>query len=187
MKIVLLIAFTFISISLAAQKKIFFSSENYIGLIEGEHGSAFQLETINGIKYKTWFAGAGTGIDWYYRRSIPVFISINQDFFKQRSRNFFVTASGGVNFPWEKNDYNNDWGYTVKKGQPGIFWESGFGYKIGMGKTNDALLLQLSYSYKYMEEKIKNNYTGFIPPPEYPDDHFHYHLKRLSLKAGWNF
>jgi hypothetical protein len=187
MKIFFLIVLVFISISLAAQKKVFFSSENYIGLLEGERGSQFQLETINGIKYRTWFAGVGIGIDWYYKRSIPVFLSINKGVFKTQNRSFFITADGGVNFPWEKSDYANEWGYTVKKMIPGIYCEGGLGYRIGMRKTNDALLIQLGYSYKYMEEKIKNNYTGFIPPPEYPDDHFNYHLKRLSLKLGWNF
>ena len=191
MKLFFVVAFSLITINLAAQKKIFFSSQNYAGLLEGESGSQFQLETINGLKYKSWFAGLGTGIDWYYKRSIPVFLSVNKDLLKKQKRNFFIAANGGINFPWEKSGYNNEWGYTVKKAIPGIYWEGGFGYKIGMRKTNDALLIQLGYSYKYVGEKIQNNYitpfSDFVLSQESPNDRFNYHLKRLSIKVGWSF
>jgi hypothetical protein len=191
MKLFFIVSFSLIASSVTAQKKIFFSSQNYAGLLEGESGSQFQLETINGVKYKSWFAGLGTGIDWYYKRSFPVFLSINESFSQRRNRNFFIAANGGVNFPWEKSGYTNEWGYTVKKAIPGIYWESGFGYRIGMRKTNDALIIQFGYSYKYVGEKIQNNYiipsSYFAPSQEYPNDRFNYHLKRLSLKFGWSF
>src|SRR5262245_10910836 len=105
MKLFLVIAIIIMSTTALAQRHTTFSSQNYVGLLEGEQGSKFQLQTINGIKYKTWFAGLGTGIDWYYRRSVPAFMSLNKDFLIRGKRNFFIATDVGANFPWlvEKN------------------------------------------------------------------------------------
>jgi hypothetical protein len=161
-------------------------------LLEGEQGTKFQIQTINGIKYKTWFAGLGTGFDWYYRRSIPAFLSLNKDFFKKGNRNFYFAADAGVNFPWEddKNYYVS--GYTIEKTSPGVYLGAGLGYKIGMGKNNDALLVQLGYSYKHVREEGKSEiyyYYSYsiLPGSEQTTNRFNYYLRRISLKVGWNF
>ncbi len=192
MKLFFITVLSLISLTVTAQKKITFSSQNYIGLLEGEHGSKFQLQTINGIKYRTWFAGLGTGLDWYYRRSIPAFLSLNKDFFKTGNRNFYISADGGVNFPWKEDKNYNEWGYPIEKPSPGAYWGAGLGYKIGIGKKNDALLIQVGYSYKHVSEKVRNIYYytfPIVPASQMPQftNRFDYHLRRLSLKIGWNF
>lgn len=188
-----------VSLTSAAQRNVTFSSRNYVGLLEGEQGSKFQLQTINGMKYQSWFVGVGTGIDWYFRRSIPAFISVNKDFFKKGNRNFFVAADAGINFPWRDDKSYNAWGYMIEKSLPGFYGSAGLGYKIGIGKNNDALLLQVGYSFKHIEEKAKNyNYypypyysyyssTIIVPQPEAITNRFDYYLRTLSLKVGWNF
>src|SRR4030095_13010164 len=106
MKLFFLSVFVFINLYTSAQKKVNFSSQNYVGLLEGEHGSSLQLQTINGVKFNSWFVGLGAGIDWYFRRSIPVFASVNMDFLKREKRNFFLSANTGINFPWQTDDYH---------------------------------------------------------------------------------
>jgi hypothetical protein len=192
MKLFLMLAVTIISIGALAQRSAKFSSQNYIGLLEGEQGSKFQLQTINGIKYKTWFAGIGTGIDWYYRRSIPAFMSLNKDFLIKGNRNFFIATDIGANFPWQVD--KNSYAYSsVEKSIPGLYWGAGLGYRVGIGKLNDGILLQFGYSYKHMGEKVKTIYyydyvSPMIMQPR-PDmtNRFDYYLRRLSLKIGWNF
>ena len=93
--------------------------------------------------------------------------------------------NGGINFPWKRNNYYNEWGYRVDKLTNGVYWEGGFGYKIGIGKGNDALLIQLGYSYKQVGEKAIVIYTD--TPELNPMERFDYRLRRLSLKIGWNF
>src|SRR5215510_11349763 len=110
MRLVLITLFVAACIPVTAQNKVNFSSQNYLGLLEGEHGSEFQLQTINGVMYKSWFAGLGTGLDWYYLRSIPVFASVNKSFFKKGKRSFYASADGGINYPWKTDDYYNEWG-----------------------------------------------------------------------------
>jgi len=183
MKIFFISAFALISLYASAQKKVNFSSQNYVGLLEGEHGSSLQLQTINGVKFNSWFVGLGAGIDWYFRRSIPVFASVNMDFLKREKRNFFLSANTGINFPWQTDDYHNEWGYIETKSDAGLYWSAGVGYKVGMGKGNDALLIQLAYDYKRVGEKAGYPYMV----EQDPNDHLDYHLRRLSAKIGWNF
>ncbi|HMG67074.1 MAG TPA: hypothetical protein VK588_05275 [Chitinophagaceae bacterium] len=188
MKIFLTAVLTFIAIYVSAQDKIKFSSRNYIGFLEGEHGSKFQLQTVEGIRYKTWFAGVGSGFDWYYMRSIPVFLSLSRDFLKRGNRNFYASVDGGMNFPWKDDKFPVQWQYQNEKYFPGFYWETGIGYKIGIGKKTDALLLHLGYNYKYISGKAEPAYdfTGF-PFQEVSSQRFEYHLRRVSLKIGWNF
>ncbi len=185
MKLLFISVFVLLSTGTTAQHKLIFSSQNYAGILEGEHRSKFQLQTINGIKFNTWFMGLGTGIDWYYLRSIPAFFSLNKDFWKRENRNFFIVMNGGINFPWKRDNYYNEWGYRVDKLVNGVYWEGGLGYKIGIGKGNDALLIQLGYSYKQVGEKAIVIYTD--TPELNPMERFDYRLRRLSLKIGWNF
>jgi len=186
MKLIFITAFVLISICSSAQKKAIFSSQNYAGLLEGEHGSSLQLQSINGIRFSNWFVGAGAGIDWYYRRSIPVFASVNMDFLKKQKRNFYLSADGGINFPWQSDDYLNEWGYAETESHSGPYWSAGLGYKIGIGKGNDALLMQIGYDYKQVSEQVILSYINLSPETD-PHDQFDYHLRRLSLKVGWSF
>jgi hypothetical protein len=186
MKLFFITAFAFISIYTSAQKKVSFSSQNYVGLLEGEHSSSLQLQTINGARFGSWFVGLGAGIDWYYRRSIPVFASLNRDFFKKERRSFYLSANAGINFPWQTNTYHNEWGYDETKSYSGLYWSAGLGYKIGIGKGNDALLMQVGYDYKHVGEKVSLPYRVFNSETD-PNDRFDYQLRRLSFKVGWNF
>lgn len=190
MKTIFVVVFAFFTATTTAQQKVIFASRNYIGVLEGEQGSKFQLQTINGMKYADWFAGLGTGIDWYYRRSIPLFISLNKDLLKKGNRNFFIATDAGINFPW-RVDKNYIPGYTIQESVPGFYWGAGLGYKIGIGKLNDALLLQIGYSYKHLSEKAQPVYYYMSPlivdPKPDMTNRFDYYLRRLSLKVGWNF
>lgn len=72
--------FFFAAVSLSAQKKYGFRSQNFVGVLEGNEKTALQFQTINGCGCGNWFVGIGTGIDAYLYRSVPLFLSINRDF-----------------------------------------------------------------------------------------------------------
>ena len=81
--------------SLFAQKKEWkFGSQNYAGITEGESGTGLQLQTINGFRYKTWFTGVGTGIDYYFQRSIPLFLSVSKFLAPGKLPLYFVENRG---------------------------------------------------------------------------------------------
>jgi hypothetical protein len=184
-----IIAFIFLiaCCSLQAQDKVAFSTQNYVGLLVGSNGSNPQIQTINGIRFKKWFTGIGTGIDWYYQRSIPVFLSVERGFRVAPKKNIYFSSGAGINFPWRDNAYNDwNWG-SVSETKNGLFWNAGFGYKISVSKTNDAILLYFGYSNKVYSEKIKTTYPCLVGPCPENIETYKYNLQALSVKVGYGF
>jgi hypothetical protein len=175
-----------LNIILQAQQKITFSSQNFAGIVTGETGSKLQLQTINGIRKGPWFSGVGTGIDWYYRRSIPVFLSVSRDLFTKNKRSFMLAADAGMNFSWPGQIYYDYPPYGQKQ-KNGLYWAAGAGYKFGVGKSGNGVLMQLGYSYKQMGEETSYVAPCLIPPCPETVTTYDYRLKRLSFKIGWGF
>ncbi|MBK5272914.1 MAG: hypothetical protein JJE22_18085 [Bacteroidia bacterium] len=186
----LFIAIIFIIITtpmLSAQAKADFRSRNFIGLLEGEAGSSWQLQTINGFRRGSWFAGLGTGLDFYRYRTVPLFLSINKDV-DSGSNSFYLTGDVGINFSWVSkqarsrvNDYISD------KFTPSLYWNAGFGYRIMMFKKGDALLINLAYSYKHLKETKQSAIVCVTTPCPDGIEEYNYHFKRLSIGLGWEF
>ena len=173
--------------SVFAQKKNGFASNNYVGILEGDDGSAFQLQTINGYRFNGWFAGLGLGLDYYRLRSVPFFLSLKKDF-SLKNRGFYVTLDGGTNFAWVEDEENqNRWSpYISREWRPRLFWGSGLGYKFGL-KNNDAVLLNLGYSFKRMHEVRQVPTMCINPPCPTTEESYDYQLKRVSLRLGYEF
>jgi hypothetical protein len=163
-----------------------FHSVNNIGLLEGQTGSSFQLQTINGAQFKSWFAGVGLGLDFYRYRTIPLFLDLRKEFGKSSNKLFLFTDLG-TNFSWvtdnEKTSYelNDNFG-------GGFYFEGGLGYKISVSKNN-SLLLSLGYSYKKLYETY--DYPVYLMYTQNSmnnwSEKINYSLNRLSIKIGWEF
>ena len=167
-----------------------FHSLNNLGLLEGETGSAFQLQTINGAQYRSWFAGAGIGLDFYRLRTIPLFLDIRKDFGRS-SNKFFVYSDVGTNFSWVPDQQKTSNVENDKFGS-GFYGDWGLGYKVLVAKKNN-LLLSIGYSYKKTVETYDPLYypTGIFYGQEAPtydqSQKINYSLNRLSIKIGWEF
>ena len=184
---IIIIAILIASYQSAAQNKARFSSQNYVGMLAGSSETDIHIQTINGLAFNKWFTGIGTGIDWYYYRSIPVFLSGERSFNIKARKKFYLAGAAGVNFPWNETIYR-DWNWwSDSKLYPGLSWNAGFGYKLAVGKQNDALLLHIGYSNKFYKENLTGTYPCLVPPcPEY-NETFNYNLRALSVKVGWGF
>jgi len=176
------------SADLQAQGSLEFRSQNYIGLLEGDNGSAFQFNTINGVQKGTWFAGLGTGFDWYLYRSVPLFLSVNKDW-KPSNRTFFFSVDGGVNFPWIKDEpQRTPWDdFITDEFKAGYFWGAGLGYKAGFKNKKDALVLNLGYSFKQLKEERTVPMPCISPPCPTSTDRYNYKTNRVSVRLGWQF
>jgi hypothetical protein len=168
-----------------------FRSVNNLGLLEGETGSSFQLQTINGFAHKSWFAGIGLGIDYYRYRTIPLFADIRKEFGKAKNMPF-VYSDMGINFSWLTDNQKMNYRPDDHFGN-GFYGDWGLGYKLGMGK-NDALLISLGYSYKKITETYPTYITYFPPSGDTggqldnnPKEKIDYGLNRLTIKIGWQF
>ena len=162
-----------------------FHSINNIGLLEGQTGSSFQLQTVNGVQHGSWFGGVGLGLDFYRYRTIPLFIDIRKEFGKT-SNKLFAYADLGINFSW-LTDSEKMFYMANDKFHNGFYGDAGLGYKLAMGK-NQALLISLGYSIKKLSETY-NSQIYYYPeqPPGGQMEKINYSLNRLSIKVGWEF
>ena len=84
-KLIFATAILVLQFGVNAQEKVKFkfTSINLVGLLYGQAGTAFQLQTVNGVSYKTFSGGIGIGMDDYYLKTIPLFFDIRKNFSKK--------------------------------------------------------------------------------------------------------
>jgi len=171
-----------------------FHSINQVGVLNGETGSAFQIQTINGLRYKSWFAGIGAGIDYYRFRGIPLFADIRKTFGHAKNK-LFVYGDGGIHFNWATEKEKNASGVRDEISN-GLYLDGGLGYHIYINSSN-AVLISLGYSCKKITDRTPAVYyypldyyptiVGVYPSPESQTNKLNYSLNRISIKLGWEF
>jgi hypothetical protein len=149
------------------------------GIVTGESGNDLQLQFVNGVTYKILFAGAGIGLDYYYERSVPLFLDIRGKILNRPSAPFLF-ADGGYSYLWQKTKEVNQ-----SNSSGGLFYELGIGYEIHIYKKL-KLLFSSGYSYKSLSKTI-NMMPWILPPPKDAIYKYDYSLRRISLKAGLSF
>ncbi len=168
------------------EKNIRFRSINQVGILAGSSEANLQLQTINGIKRKTWFTGLGVGLDYYYLRTVPIFIDVRKNIFN-KPKSPFIYADGGYNFPWlsEKNIESDR--PVIIKTKGGLYYELGIGYKTPVFKKLQ-LLFSAGYSYKNLSTTVNSMpWLSIWPPPPEAYENYEYSLRRVAIKAGLSF
>jgi hypothetical protein len=189
MKLYLILPFLLlISLCLHAQKvdavksKIKFSSINQLGLISGSQGESTLIETINGVKRDTWFAGVGVAFDFYGERGVPLFLDVRKELMHKKATPF-IYADGGVNLEWLNFIQREQRGIPVS--YPGAYYDFGAGWKFG-NKNNGGFLISAGYSFKQSKEKadqqIYNPVTRTVETSTYSTN---YNYRRFVLKIGF--
>jgi hypothetical protein len=163
-----------------------FRTSVHAGLLEGERGSAFQLQAVHGVQYKTWSAGVGAGLDYYHTRSIPVFLQVRKAFL-DKPQTPFLYINGGYHFPWlneeDKNQYG--WGNVTSKG--GLYYDAGIGYQLPVMKSS-VLFFTAGFSQKEFSLKQSSEVMITIWPMPRPETKLHeFGLQRLSIQTGLRF
>ena len=154
------------------------------GIAEGQYGTAFHIETVNGLRGKTWFNGIGAGIDYYYFRSVPLYFSSTK-YLSASNHSFYLQGNAGLNFAWEEERMNT-WNEVSSDFKPGLFWNGSIGWATGLDRKN-SFLFGLGYSYKFLKEIKEVAVFCVNPPCENSIETYRYSLRRLSLKLGWQF
>jgi len=157
-----------------------FISINQAGFVAGEASDSYQLQTVNGVQYKSWMIGAGVGIDGYRYRSIPVFLQLRKEF-DLSTNAFFLYNDIGLNYPWVKDNQKQSY---VAPGSysHGIYYDGGLGYRLSLKRQ--SLVFSSGFSLKEMSENRSSATCPFIGPCFESKDVYHYSLKRLSFKVG---
>ena len=188
-RIIIMFCVALQSITVTAQKtstdKIRFHSINQVGIIAGESDANLQLQSINGVKKSTWFAGIGVGLDYYYSRSIPLFLDVRKNIFNKPNTPF-IYADGGYHFAWSSTkDEQLHWLGDEKNG--GAYYEAGIGYAVPFFKKT-SLLFSAGYSYKRFTQTVNSMpWISVWPPPQESFEKYSYDLRRVAIKVGVGF
>jgi len=153
------------------------------GLLEGAAGPSWNIQTINGLHYKSWFAGIGIGLDYYNMRTIPLFLDVRKEIFR-KNRTPYLYADDGIHINWLKSKEKPRWG--LSNYNRGFYYDVGAGYKLGFGKR-DALLVGAGFTMKTLREERIVIPQCIQPPCDPTKDYYNYTFSRLSLKVGWQF
>ena len=161
-----------------------FSSINQVGVLNGSKGAFLTLQTINGIKYKTWFAGVGAGVDGYFRASFPVFLDVRKDLLKKRETPFLY-ADVGYHFLRDTKDQINQW-YENTYNNGSMYTDVGIGYRFGFF-AKGHWVISAGYSYKYV--KYLNKYLWECPTSRCYENYITVknYLHRYSMRLGFQF
>ena len=160
-----------------------FSTINQIGVLRGSKSAYFQIQTINGIRYKTWFAGIGAGIDFYTRGGFPIFLDVRKYLFEQGATPFLY-VDAGIHLVRDRIEKVNNWYQNTYSN--GFYGDAGLGYKFGF-HSKSRWLVSAGYSYKNINRRYE--YTPACPSNRCYENYYTYkdYLHRLSLKLGLQF
>jgi hypothetical protein len=141
----------FICVSLCsyakAQKKIQYTGGVEGGLSMGDKPTNSFIFTTQGIAYGQYTFSAGSGIDFYPFRSVPVFVDVKRKF-GNKSLQPFVQAAAGINFTSSKSKDAKYWyQYADGKFKDGLFAKVGGGLVFNAQKKV-KLSLSAGYTYK---------------------------------------
>lgn len=161
-----------------------FTSINQVGLLTGSAGQAATIQTINGLTWSKWFAGVGTGIDYYGTRSIPLFVDLRRNF-NTKAKGLFVYADGGINFPWISDGQKQSRPYTGTSSK-GLYLDAGAGLRFKL-KNSSALILSAGYSYKQVKDRTDLMTIWIWPTPEKSYEYYKYDYRRIVMKIGLEF
>jgi len=159
-----------------------FSSIEQGGVLRGPYSSYFQAQTINGISYKTWYAGVGAGLDFYRYKGVPIFLDVRKHFSKGKFSPF-VYADGGIHLARMNN---TKFVSMTTKYNNGFYSDVGFGYKFNFVRRN-GLSLSAGYSYKRVVYRQILNYCPSCDRQYLNVYQYSFDLNTLSLKMGLQF
>lgn len=158
------------------KNKTRFTNITQVGSLSGESSTEFQVQTINGISWKTMLVGLGCGLDYYYHTTIPVFIDLRKQIFNKTGAFVFADVGHSIAIKTSLEEFEMD-----RKG--GLYYALGLGYEIAINKKVSAVF-DLGYSYKRLS-KIIDNEPWRSSLHEFAT--YDYCLNRISVKAGLRF
>lgn len=157
-----------------------------VAMLNGSKGSSPALQAIIGGNYKGSYFGAGSGLDFYRFRSIPVFLHLAQTV-SRKTRGLCLYGDLGYHFEWVTRRNREQSGIAPDSDfGGGIYYQAGIGYRVPLSKR-DAFILGTGYSFKKLTREGADIMCPFIGPCAAKPDTYNYSLRRLVISAGWVF
>lgn len=160
------------------------------GLIIGAQQPSYLFQTIQGVKKRRWMAGIGTGLDYYFIRSVPVVAHGEFAVRPIKKMNTYVYGQAGPAIPWRNDPFREKWqNQDIYSFTMGWLAEAGLGFRFPLGKNLQGFTA-IGYSYKqanYTEMQV--NWWGdplrsFIPEIEPTYKTQQLHMLRANIRFG---
>ncbi len=161
-----------------------FHSFNTISILNGSSTTSVALNTVNGLQLSNHlFTGIGSGFDYYYHTSIPLFGELRYDLLRGNGR-LQLVGNAGINFPFssQQTKFNNKPGPY----KAGLLYGAGIDYLAPVKKQ--AVILGVAFTSKHLTQMVDNhiwnpelNRIENIPIKD------EYSLNRIAIKIGWMF
>ena len=158
-----------------------FKSINATGIALGESHPKILFQTVNGLKYKDWFAGVGIGLDEYEIKSLPLFADLRMDFGKEKKG--FIYGDIGYNFFLEDKSREHVFSGSESSYKGGVYTDIGIGVRANLFKKV-KMVFSLGHSYKTIKETRVVEMWCLFPPCPASVDRYTYNYGRLNLKVG---
>lgn len=185
-----LLALLIASASLA-QKSPRYKGNFEMGIVNGTTETEAFLQTTHGLQYRGWFAGLGTGIDYYRFRTVPLLLELRKQFTNKTARPF-VSLAGGLNLPWlmtsEKQEHWN-WGRPITFSE----YDAGYALRAGAGvvlKAESKINFSLSAGWSrktLLESFTETDFSQGPQPSTGVEKKLDHQLNRAFVSFAVNF
>jgi len=160
-----------------------FQSLNSVGVQWGEKTAGHILYSANGIHYKGWFAGVGTGIDYYQFRSIPLVLDIRKKILAKENTPF-AYAAAGRHITWQTKEAKASNRFDL---EGTWYYDLGAGYQLPL---NDKL--KMIFTLGVSEKKVIEEYNAMPwssvwPLPPQALQKREHQFRRIAFKIGLGF
>jgi hypothetical protein len=162
------------------------------GFLAGSYEPSADLRAQFFINKNGWQLGAGSGLDYYRFRSVPVYAQGRKYFGTKKSKPF-VLASAGANIPaltdLEKSNASGSimwWNNPPSSYSAGFYAEAGGGYAF-LNTKGRGISLSLSYVMKSMTESYTTSYWLGFAESRVSEEKIVYYMNRLAFRVGYKF
>ena len=160
-----------------------FHSFNTVQILNGNTTTSLALNTVNGFQFGKLFTGIGTGFDYYFHTSVPLFLEARLNLIDRKNR-LQLFANGGLSFSFSTQ--NKKFEYNAGPYKTGSTYGAGLDYLITAG--NQAFILGVAFSNKQVIQMV-NNYlwNPLLSKWENIPTKDIYSLNRIAIRLGWMF
>lgn len=145
----------------AQKKKAYWFTQPTVTLLNGDKYTSVAITAVTGVQLGRWSIGAGTGIDYYKVRTVPILAELRYETKLKTSP--FVYARYGYNVAWAlDHQHTKLYGYYTLNS----VYNNGSYAAVGTGcylyrKGKEGVVLGLGYSTKGLTELYNESvWTG---------------------------
>ena len=160
-----------------------FHSFNTVQILNGNTTTSLAINTVNGFQFGKLFTGIGTGFDYYFHTSVPLFLEARLNLIDRKNK-LQLFANGGLSFSFSTQ--NKKFEYNAGPYKTGSTYGGGLDYLITSG--NQAFILGVAFSNKQVIQMV-NNYlwNPLLSKWENIPTKDIYSLNRIAIRLGWMF